>query len=381
MSFDPRISPILPVSMQTIHNIQTQIALEDAKQVASEQNLSEYFDVNPLLQAQRFKNFHELKSHLTDKSKETEELEEQKIFDVEKVEEAAAEFEQNNEELDARVLLILRNRSAEKSDPDEILETLIRTYPDPSLADEATDFLIATASPERKELFREVKRKLNDRYFLEIKAGRNMGAESRAFAKEGLGSPVSLRDLYRDILNNPREPTALFNQLSEKYPYNKLRTVISFLLKSLGSDLRSKGPSISRPELQRLIEETRSLQGILGVYRFFQSRMPLILSAFKRADLAVPPKLNFENLARIFVALLLEKFINPDRILMAAKILGISEELLAQIIIFTQMRDALRQVAPRYFRNPRHREEMIKAFLDALEKLDKEQEEEEEEES
>ena len=118
-----------------------------------------------------------------------------------------------------------------------------------------------------------------------------------------------------------------------------------------------------------------TLQGIIGIYRFFQSRMTLIANAFKRSDLNVPPKLTFENLSRIFVALLMERFISPERILLTAKFFDISEELLAQMIVYTQMRDALKQVSPRYFRNPRHREEALKAFIDALEKLDDDLEE------
>jgi type III secretion protein W len=108
--------------------------------------------------------------------------------------------------------------------------------------------------------------------------------------------------------------------------------------------------------------------------------MPLIDDAFRRANLVLPIRVQFENLSRIMIALLMERFVNPDRILMSAKVLGISEELLAQIIVYTQMRDALRQIAPRYFRNPRHREEVTKAFIDTLEKLDKDYEEEQEKE-
>jgi len=379
MDPNPRISPAIPVNLQTIRNLQTQ---QNARQVESEEDLAQYFEVNPLVMTQRFRTLRDLKegAHLTHDLKETEVQEELKISAIEKeADDAATYFEQGNEELGAQILLMLRSRFSGKPTIEEILEATLATYTDRSLADEALDFLIQTAAtPELMELFQEAKKRLNDEYGPEIRAGRNMGAEARSFAKEGLGSPVSLRALYKDIINNPREAIVLFDQLTEKFPYAKLITAISFLLKSLGQDFRSRGPSIPRPELKRLIDEARSLQGILGVYRFFQSRMSLIANQFTRLGLVMPLRLNFEMLGRLFIKILGERFINPERILMTAQVLGISDLTAAEIIVFTQMRDALRGVAPRYFRNNKHREELLKIFIDTLEKLDKDQKEEEE---
>ena len=41
------------------------------------------------------------------------------------------------------------------------------------------------------------------------------------------------------------------------------------------------------------------------------------------------------------------------------------------------MRDAIKQVSPRYFRNQQHHDELWKAFIDLLETLDDKLEEEE----
>jgi type III secretion protein W len=186
--------------------------------------------------------------------------------------------------------------------------------------------------------------------------------------------------MYRDVTGNPRDPLKLFDELTDKFPYEKLKSVITFLLHSLGSDLKSKGPSIARGELKRLIDETRSLQGILGVFRFFQSRMRLIHRQFLSYNLMLPPRLTFEVIAKLFIKILAERYMNPDRILQTARLLGISEEAAAQIVIYTQMRDAIKQISPRYYRNPQHRDELMKAFIDTIDKLEDLLEEEEEEE-
>jgi type III secretion protein W len=106
--------------------------------------------------------------------------------------------------------------------------------------------------------------------------------------------------------------------------------------------------------------------------------MPLILSEFQRQGLTFT--LNFEILAKQLMRLIQEKYPSADRVLTLASQLGISNQLLAQIILFTQMRDAMRHIAPRLFRSNQHRQDLLNAFLDALEELDEQLEDEKEKE-
>lgn len=376
---EPRISPIIPISQQGVREIQQEVAAENAMQVESEEDLSQYFELatfNPMSQAQRFRNLREIQSKEPKQAEEVEEAE-QKVLDVAKVDEASERFQKNNYELNARTLRILRSQLAQDDSAEDILQKVSAVYADAALADEALDFLLETTDAQLLAATQEAKEKLNKDRSKEIRAGRNMGAQAREFAKQGLGSPTSLRDLYRDITLNPREPLKLFDELTEKFRYPKLKSAITFMLHSLGSDLKSKGPSIQRGELKRLIDETRSMQGILGIFRFFQSRMRLIQREFSSYNLIMPPRLDFEILARIFAKIIAERFMNPDKIMQTSKLLAISEEAAAQIIIFSQMRDALKQIAPKYFRDPRHRDELLKAFMDTIDKLEDQLEEEE----
>ena len=110
-----------------------------------------------------------------------------------------------------------------------------------------------------------------------------------------------------------------------------MKTLIDFFLHSLGSDLKSKGPSIDHAELHRLMSETRKLQAILGIFRFFKSRMALIASAFFRQGLALPGRISFEELAKLFMKFLQERYPAPEKVLQMAIQLGLAEEWLAQI--------------------------------------------------
>lgn len=381
---DPRINNILPISQQGVNEIKKEIAADRAMQVESEENLEQYFEpavFNPMAQAQRFRKMEDIHSKQAGKE-ETEESEEvgAKIVDVEKVDEAAERFQKNNYELNSKTLRILRSQISKGDTAEEILSKVEAVYQDPALADEALDFLTETSETALLAATQEAKEKLNKDKGKEIRAGRNMGAQAREFSKEGLGSPTSLRDLYREIILNPREPLKLFDELAEKFRFPKLKAAITFMLHSLGSDMKAKGPSIQRGELKRLLDETRSMQGILGVFRFFQSRMRLMTREFSSYNLIVPSRLDFEIISRLFVKILSERFMNPDKILQTAKLLGIAEEAAAQMIVYSQMRDAIKQIAPKYFRDLRHRDEILKAFIDTIDKLEDQMEEEEEEE-
>ena len=246
------------------------------------------------------------------------------------------------------------------------------------MADEALDFLIATADPELAKNLRRVKEHIHEEHGREIRAGKNIMTDAQTFAKQNLGSPTSLRELYRDLTGNPREPSVLFAELATQYTFEKMKTVIAFVLHSLGSDLRSKGPSIEKGELSRLLTEARSMQSILGVYRFFQSRMGLIYSSFDRYELMLSSRLSFESLAKAFMKLILERYPSSDRVLQIGTALGLETEILAEIIIFTQMKEAVRQISPRLYRSEQHKQDILASFLETLEDLEEQIEEEEE---
>ena len=377
-------SPVDPLKMQ---QLQQAAKAAEVVQTESEEDFMQWCELsafNPLAMARRFRSLHELKAAEQElgeqeRAREEEELEQERVGKIEKSEETAMRFHRNNNELLSKTLLILRSQISAKDSPEEIIAKVLKTYPDAALADEALDFLLETSDAQTSAVVRIAKEQFSSRFEREIKAGRNMGAASREFSKEGLGSATALRDMYRDITGNPREPLKLFEELSNRFPYDRLRTAITFLLHSLGADFRAKGPSISRPELKRLIDDVRSLQGVLGVYRYFKEQMRFLQRQFGSNDLAMPARLTFDALAKEFIRCVAERFISPEKILQSAKMLGISQETLAQIIVYSLMRDALKQIAPRFYRNQKHKDELYETFLKTLEELEEELEDEEEE--
>lgn len=305
------------------------------------------------------------------KTKETDEAEEKVGMPDELIKDSADQFERRNPELKANTLTILREQVKEGDTKEDILRKLSEFYHDPSLADEALEFLLKTTTGELQETVKEAKEEFDKLHGREITAGRNISAQANEAAGKGLGTAESLRDMYRDITGNPRDSTTLFDELSQKYQFKDLKPVIDFMLHSLGADMKAKGPSIPRGLLHRLITETRSLQAILGVYRFFRGRMRLVQKMFQEQGLEQPAELTFEALAKQFMSLAQERYPSSAKVFQTAIKLGIEKWITAKIIVFSQMRDAVREVAMNIiFKSLQHRDEMYLAVLEALEDLE-----------
>lgn len=285
----------------------------------------------------------------------------------------AQKYEQKNPELKQRILMLLREHIKDEDDSDTILEKIKQFYEDVSLQDEALEFLDETTTGDLNEKVKEAKEKLEQQSGREIRAGRNIATQAREFATKGLGSPTALRDIYRDITGNPREPRVLFDELSSRFRYAELKKVMDFLFHSLGQDLKSKGPSIPKAFLARLMSQTRTLQAILGVYNFFRGRMRLLRKQFKQNSLLIPKQLTFENMAKEFMALTGERYPSPEKVMQRAVKLGIERWIIAKIIVLSMFRDAVRQTAlHQIYRNLQHRNDTLMALLEALEDLEDE---------
>ncbi len=302
-----------------------------------------------------------------------------RLLPIELIKDMAGQFQQRNSELRSNVLVLLREYIKPDDSAEDILKKVLEFYPDVSLADEALEFLLETTDGDLRERVLEAKEQLNKDHAREIIAGRNIGPVVRETSEKGLDTTSNLRDLYRDVTGNPRDSNTMFEELSQKYPFKELKKVIDFLLHSLGSDMKSQGPSIPRGMLHRLFTETRSLQAILGVYRFFRGRMHLMETLFQKDGIEMPTQLNFEQMAKAFMALAADRYPSSAKVKDTAVRLGVEKWIQAKIIALTQLRDAVKEVAMnQIYRSVQHRDELYITIIEALEDLEDELEEWEE---
>ncbi len=359
-----------------------QLARREARQVGSQENMQEAAELmtfNPMAIRKKFEPLNKRTERPPEGQKgEKTEKEAKEPSNVERI---AANYYAKNPELQKKTLMTLHQEIKPDDSHEKILKKLQKIYTDKSLADEAIDFLIEVS--ENKEVLRKkyigIKEDFNAQFGRQIQAGHNIRTQAQEFSKKGLGSPTALRDLYREITGNPRTPQKLFEELTTKFKFSDMKNIIDFILHSLGDDMKAKGPSIAREELKRLFSETRSMQAILGLFRFFFGRMGMIKKQFDKYDLTMPSRINYEVLARLLMKLLEERYPTPDKILKQSFILGIAEELAAQIIVYTQYRDAMRHISPMLFKSERHRQEVLMALMETLSDLEDEIDEDEEE--
>ncbi len=299
-----------------------------------------------------------------------------RMMPIGQVKNLAAQYQQRNPELKSKMLLLLREYLKPTDTAEEILKKVLEFYEDPSLADEALEFLLETSEGSLNANIKAAKETLNAQRGREVAAGRNMGVIAREAADKGIGTPTSLRDFYRDITGNPRDANQLFSELASKWAFKELAKVIKFMMHSLGSDLNSGGPSIPAGFLHNLLNEARTLQAILGVYHFFRSRMALMQKLFAQHSLAMPQHLTFELMSKEFMEFVADRYPSSDKALQMAAKLGVEKWLIAKIIALSQLRDAIREVAAnKVFKSTQHRDDCFLAILEALEDLEDELEE------
>ncbi|MFC2049056.1 type III secretion system gatekeeper subunit SctW [Chlamydiota bacterium] len=352
---------------------------EEALQVASQDRFIEDVErgFNPAAaerQQARQGRFRTLESR-----KKAAEKAESKIEAVEKKaeEDLAQNYNRRNPELPASRLRQLRDNLRSGQSAEKVLQEVNDAFEDPTLADEALEYLEKQTTGSLQENVRTARNLLNELKGREVIAGRNIDSAAKSYHRQGLGqSATQLRNLYRDITGNPREHNALFSQLSEKYPFDQLKMVVAFLLKGMAYDLKSKGPSIQAAELMRLMTETRNLQSILWVYLFFKGRMGLLKSLYNQYGLPFSDSLSFEKLAKDFIKLVDEKYPSAMKLLKQAEKLGLTDDL-QKIAVLMQYRDAIRGLSPRLYKTMRHRQELLMVILETLDELEDRGEEEE----
>lgn len=353
-----------------------------AKQVQSEErqtNVENIFDPERTQREQeKNEKFDRLENRFQKPEQKEKELEDQQIEKVEKKadEDLANRFAKRNYELPPDQLRSLRSALKSGVQPEALLAEIQKTFPDPTLANEAIDYLKRVGGEEFQEVITQAKEILNERYALQIKAGQNVNSVAQEFHQKGVGeSPTELRDLYRELVENPeRKHNELFRLYSRRYKYPELKKRVRYLLNALGSDLRSKGPSIERPELLVLLTEVRNLQSILWTYSFFKGRVKTIKAMFKLADFTSDKEWSFGKLAKGYMRLVEEPYPSVRKVLDLLEKMGLSEDV-EKIAVLTQYRDANRALSNRLFDTPKQKANLHTVILTTLEQLEPEEEE------
>ncbi len=97
----------------------------------------------------------------------------------------------------------------------------------------------------------------------EIRAGLNVTETATEFSRDDLFDVQALRDFYRDTVLQYEGITETFKSIVEKYGGEKFDETLDFLLRAIGSDLHSQGPSTSTAELKKIVDDLYQVE-VLG---------------------------------------------------------------------------------------------------------------------
>ncbi|MCH9703207.1 MAG: type III secretion system gatekeeper subunit SctW, partial [Chlamydiae bacterium] len=271
-----------------LSGIQAQQAKQEARQtvarqVASKARFTEEVEegFNPAASRKEMERRGRFRSLESRKKAGTQEAIAIKEVEARAEEDLAHDFERRNPELPADKLATLKGLIHEEQTAEDILAEVLKMFSDPTLADEALDFLDRSLLEPIKSRVKKARELLNEKLGREVLAGRNIDTAAKSFAKKGVKTPSELRNLYREVTGDPKPHNALFAQLSAEYDFDELQSLVEFLLQGMAYDLKSKGPSIQPAELQLLMTEVRNLQSIVWVYLFFKERLKMIRAQYK----------------------------------------------------------------------------------------------------
>lgn len=381
LSVKPISSDVLLRRLQTSKGMEEQIGVLEIEKVDMSLNESTDFILfNPLAINRKFQS---LKKRVSlRESRSTSKKEEgEKIKVVHELMEIAEEFCKKNPEFQPRALVYLHQILKDEDSPEEILKKLLASYPDLFLVHDALEFLI-TSLPKEKLLHQkclQAKDILEKEHQKEILIGKNISIHAREFSKEGFGSPTALRELYKEVVTAEIKPIELLERLLKKFNYEQMKSVLGFMLSSLGKDLRSKQASTEPLKLTRLCQETRSIQAMIGIYLFFRQEMEMIQLQFQQKLIPFPEGLTFPLLAKQYISLVSDRYPSQESVLRLALDLFISHSRMAQTIVFNKYAEAIRATSPLLFKSAQHREDIRMALVETIESLEESMETESQE--
>ncbi len=291
----------------------------------------------------------------------------------------------------------------------EILSLAGEPPPDVSQVDKAFEFLLevlqsklqSAKSPESQKQFQQlVNQILNAKSVHYEKNQKNIDLTYKVIdiadllVQEGSRAAPETIAHVRDIVNNPQDlSTKLSYYKSKGFSFKEMKIEIDTILSYVG--VKFKHTDLLPGEMSRLMDETKTLQAILQIFRYFKRGMPLAYRLFEQKSIDLPPHLNFESMSNIFMKMVDERYPSSEKVFKLASSLSDKDSALTSehikiimlIILLNLIRDAIREVSPhKVYRSLQHRDDLYLAIIEALEDLEdalediEEQETEEDEE-
>ncbi len=195
----------------------------------------------------------------------------------------------------------------------------------------------------------------------EIRAGLNVADAARTDATLGLGEAQGLRDLYRETVLDYKGTLAAFDAILEKYGATDFMRAVHFLIKALGQDMASTGPSTSPEQLKLINDDLFQLEALNHLHEAGQNVLDRMRTVYNAPQAPEDAKLLMKPLLQMKD----ERWINSTSFTNLAASLGLTktEE---QIHFLTEVKELARQLPLKLYDNPETRPTFLQAAQAAL---------------
>ncbi|CAM2005085.1 type III secretion system gatekeeper subunit SctW [Acanthopleuribacter pedis] len=266
-------------------------------------------------------------------------------------------------------------RMAKNMNPQQLRQEVQRHFKDPSQQFAALAYAkeMMTQEPGNEgvgKAFQDAMDHMMDESGPEIRAGFNVTDDAMEFSAKGLKDTQQLRDFYRDTVLKYEGFHETYNEILEQYGETEFGKAIDFLIKAVGSELQSKGPSITHVELKRIIDDLYSLEMLGNIHRNCDELLEKIRKAYRLAL-----KMNTKAFMGRLMGLKSEKWLRMDHVAKLVAQLG-CDPIEAQIYFLREMGTLIKDLPLKIFEEDMEkREKLIDVTQEALDDaIDREEE-------
>lgn len=197
-----------------------------------------------------------------------------------------------------------------------------------------------------------------------LKAAVNMGTD--AAVHSDLAAPGELRSFYREAVHNYRDFHQVWQDIEARFPQTDFLKAVAFLLAAAGSDLAASGPSMSRFQLKRVVDDLTQLQVLAGVHE----RLDSLLKNTKATSLGSNARVVLGKL----LALVQESWPRPEKVDALVDPL-VPYSLQEQITFLQGLVGLTRDLPDRIFESLESRRKLLDVMAEALDmKIEREEE-------
>jgi type III secretion protein W len=257
--------------------------------------------------------------------------------------------------------------------PDRVLALVSQHFDDPghifAALENAEQRFRTLGHAEFANAIKQAKDQYENEHGPEIRAGLNITVAAFEASDGDREEAQRLRDLYRDTVFNSTGPAAVYGGILNQFGTEDFPGRVKFLMRALGDDLRSAGPSVDPTRLHELTSQLSELHVLETVHE----RCGQLADRLRRLN---GVDLSVTGVMRELMPLSVDVVSGPSKLLALPGRLGIPDsQIEVGIALLRETRDVMALMPPGIYRDLDARSSVLRGIQEALDVLIQREEE------